>query len=151
VVVSGNPLLLSTFSIPAFSESTSAINSHRPASRAILPRWRINNAPMPCRWYWSRMANAASAVPGATTTYHSAYDRSAVVLTHLGEQGDVIGEVDIYKEGDFVLRKLMFRRKKATLKGVRADAASSTDEVVPIFWSERPNLHLASSSQCLYR
>ena len=51
VAIMSSPLFSNTFSMGMFSGKTSAINSLRPAARAMTTRWRIRAAPMPCPWY----------------------------------------------------------------------------------------------------
>src|SRR5262249_47211609 len=79
----------------------------------------------------------------------TAYDHRSASLIQYRNQGDMIDEVDVHKEGDFVFAELTFDREEAAFKRMRADTTRSGDEVVPILRAERANCELASISQRL--
>src|SRR5262249_41222538 len=81
----------------------------------------------------------------------AAHDHWSASLAECRDQGDVIDEVDVHKEGNFVVAKLTLNRKEPVFKGMRADTVRGRNKVVAIFRPERANCELASVSQCLNR
>src|SRR4051812_23824522 len=66
-----------------------------------------------------------------------------------GHQGNMVDEVDVHEECDFLLREAALGSKEAAKEGLGAGAFDSGDEVGSVIWPEGAYLDLAPVAQGL--
>ena len=75
----------------------------------------------------------------------AADDRKAVAFVHHRYQSDMIYEVDIQEERDFLLRKAALCPEETTKKGLRTGPLDGCKELIPVLRSQRPDFDLRPS------
>src|SRR4051812_22519781 len=71
------------------------------------------------------------------------------VLFDRGHEGDVVGEVDVHEECDFLLREAALGSKEAAEERLRAGASESGNKAGSVIWPEGADLDLAPVAQSL--
>jgi hypothetical protein len=78
-------------------------------------------------------------------------DHGVAVLVHHGHQGNVVDEIDVHEECDFLLREAALGSKEAAEEGLGACAFDRGDEADSVVWPESPDLDRAPVAQRLDR
>ena len=134
-----------------FSGRISAINSLSPAARAIsepahqcctdsLPLVPVDHGESHLR---------LSGLQDDVTS--AADDRESAIFFHHCDQGDVIDEIHMQEELDFLVRKAAFRGEETTEERLRACAADGCKELGSVFRPQRADFDTASIARQLNR
>src|SRR3954468_17200928 len=76
-------------------------------------------------------------------------DHGVAVRVHHGHQGDVVEEIDVHEECDFLLREAALGSKEAAKERPSAGASDSGDEAGSVLRLEGTDLDPAPVAQCL--
>src|SRR4051812_38268788 len=76
-------------------------------------------------------------------------DQGLTVLFHYGHQGNVVDEVNVHEECDFLLREAALGSKEAAEERLGAGASDSGDKAGSVVWPEGTDLDPAPVAQCL--
>ena len=75
----------------------------------------------------------------------------SAIQVHHGHQGNVVDEIDVHEECDFLLREAALGSKEAAEEGLGAGAFDSGDEAGSVVWPETPDFDRPPVAQRLNR